>query len=331
MENYQHPIKERRLRSSSATRELAADKHLSHRSFIQPLFVEEGLKSVRAVDGLFHVNVETSDTILNSIKADLQAGINKFLLFPIPAKKSEADFDFGFAVSVIRKIKEAFGEEIWLAADCCLCSYTSHGHCGILNEAGTQVLNNTSVEVLSRYALQLALAGADCIAPSDMMDGRIAAIRNKLNAMGMDTVSILSYSAKFSSQWYGPFRDACHSAPAAGVLNDRKSYQLSPAQAGAALEAALRDEAEGADMLMIKPAGHYSDIIFQLKQLSRKPVVAYHVSGEYASIELLAQQGLLDRERAHLEIWTCLQRAGANSIISYAARNAKSWIENLNY
>ncbi|MCR6719444.1 MAG: porphobilinogen synthase [Chitinophagaceae bacterium] len=331
MENIKYPLTERRQRSSSAMRELSAGRHLSHRAFIQPLFVEENLLQPREVNGLDHVLVENENSILFSIEADIHRGINKFLLFPVPVTRAERPSDFSFAISIVKKIKEHFGDDIWLALDCCLCSYTTHGHCGILNDEGTGVLNNPSVEILSQYALQLALAGADCIAPSDMMDGRIAAIRNKLDAFSLDAVSILSYSAKFSSQWYGPFRDACHSSPNATGLRDRKTYQLPVSDAEAALSAAARDEQEGADMLMVKPAGHFTDIIYRLKQQTKKPVVAYHVSGEYATIELLAKQGLLQREQAHIEIWASLQRAGADSIISYAAREARQWIENRAY
>ena len=330
MENRLYPLTQRRQRTSAARRELAAEAHLSHRQIIQPLFVEEGIDQPRAVNGLKDIAVDSIDTVLQQIEADLSAGINKFLLFPVPKSRSERPSDFSFAAKLVDTIRSEFGSEIWLAADLCLCSYTTHGHCGILNQLGDRLLNSPSVEILSNYALQLAQAGADCIAPSDMMDGRIAAIRQKLDALGFDAVEILSYAAKFSSQWYGPFRDACHSAPS-GTLKDRRSYQLSPFNAELALEAARRDEAEGADMLMVKPAGNYTDIIYRLRQQTSKPIVAYHVSGEYAAIESLADQGLLQREAAHLEIWTGLQRSGANSIISYAARNAKHWISQQDY
>jgi porphobilinogen synthase len=186
--------------------------------------------------------------------------------------------------------------------------------------------------VLADYALQLAKAGADCIAPSDMMDSRIAAIRNKLNANGFDDVSIMSYSAKFSSQFYGPFRDACKSTPGNNCLiHDRKTYQISAFNADDAIQSTLRDIEEGADIVMVKPAVPYLDIIYQLKQTIKNPIAAYHVSGEYQSIELLARNNHIERSKAHVEIWTSLKRAGANIIISYAARNAKQWIEQIEY
>lgn len=312
-------------------RELAAGRHLSHRQFIQPLFVEEGLSAPRHVQGLEGVLVDTIDSLLNTVENDLAAGINKFLIFPVPVARADKPSDFSFARSVVRRLKDAFGAELWLAMDLCLCSYTTHGHCGVLNDNADQINNSASVDILSKYALQLAQEGLDCIAPSDMMDGRIGAIRQHLNAMGFDQVSLMSYAAKFSSQWYGPFRDACHSTPRSGGLRDRKTYQLSAANAALALESALRDEAEGADMLMVKPAAQYTDIIYRLRQQTSKPVLAYHVSGEYAAIESLAAQGLLKREDAHLELWTSLCRAGADSIISYAARHARSWIQQQAY
>jgi porphobilinogen synthase len=252
-------------------------------------------------------------------------------LFPVPAHKKDNNFEFSFASNLIKKIKSTFGETVWIAADVCLCSYTNHGHCGILNEDHSQLINSKTVDVLAQYAAVLANAGADCIAPSDMMDGRIAAIRNKLDALGFETVSIMSYAAKFSSQFYGPFRDACHSAPNTKGLQNRKSYQLSPFNINDALASAIRDEKEGADILMVKPAALYTDVIAKVKQQTLKPVAAYHVSGEYAAIEALAEKGLVNREAAHLEVWAALQRSGADIIISYASRNAKDWIDKISY
>jgi len=313
-------------------RELTASVILSHKSFIQPLFVEEAISTPRSVKGLPGVVVESINSALYTIEKDLQNGCSKLLLFPVPSEKRETNFDFSFSASVVKKIKETFGNSVWLATDLCLCSYTTHGHCGILNKEKTQLSNHKTVEVLSHYASQLAVAGADCIAPSDMMDGRIAALRSVLNAMGKDEVSIMSYSAKFSSQFYGPFRDACHSSPDRNqALQNRKTYQISPFNANDGVASALRDEKEGADILMVKPAVLYTDIITKIKQQSLKPVAAYHVSGEYAALESLADQELVNREMAHLETWTALKRSGADIIISYAARNAKEWIERIEY
>ncbi len=327
METNFYPLTQRRLRTDEHIRELTATVRLSHKNFIQPVFVDEAISSPREVSGLAGVKVNTIDSILANIDSALRNGIRKFLLFPVPADKKEKDFDFSFAVDVIRKIKSSFGEEVWIASDVCLCSYTTHGHCGILNPDQSQLLNNKTVDVLSYYSSLLANAGADCIAPSDMMDGRISAIRNNLNALGFENVTIMSYAAKFSSQFYGPFRDACHSAPNSNGLKNRKSYQISPFNPNDAIASALRDDNEGADILMVKPATLYTDIISKLRQQTLKPLAAYHVSGEYAAIEALAEKGLLDRRAAHLETWAALQRSGADIIISYAAFEAKEWIE----
>lgn len=331
METNSYPITQRRLRSSSAIRELTATVKLSHKSFIQPLFVDESIKQPRAISGLPYVHVETTDSMLASIEAALNMGCSKFLLFPVPSKKVDNDFDFSFAANTVREIKRNFGESSWIASDVCLCSYTLHGHCGILTEDHSRLMNHKSVEVITRYAGELAEAGVDCIAPSDMMDGRIASIRKELNRAENEHVSIMSYAAKFSSQFYGPFRDACHSAPNSTHLKDRKTYQVSPFNLNDAIHSALRDEKEGADILMVKPASLYMDVITKLREVTLKPLAAYHVSGEYAAIEGLAAQGLLDRELAHLETWTALVRSGADVIISYAAKNAKAWIELARY
>jgi len=331
MEKIFYPITQRRLRTDAHIRELTASVKLSHKSFIQPLFVDEAIAEPRAVNGLTDVEVDTSSSVLTTIEQSIKGGATKFLLFPVPANKKEKNFDFSFATSVIRSIKENFGNDVWIASDLCLCSYTSHGHCGILNDDHSKLVNHKTVDVLSKYASQLAIAGADCIAPSDMTDGRIAAIRTSLDALGYDTVSIMSYSAKFSSQFYGPFRDACHSAPNTNGLKNRKTYQLSPLNINDALASSLRDEKEGADILMVKPAALYTDVIAKLKQQTLKPVAAYHVSGEYAAIEALAERSLVNRESAHLEVWTALTRAGADIIISYAAKNAKEWIDKMEY
>jgi len=331
MEKIFYSLTQRRLRVDTHMRELAASVKLSHKSFIQPLFVEEAINEPRVVNGLNGVEVDTLHSVLKTVEDCVANGINKFLIFPVPANKRETDFDFSFAVSVIKNIREFFGEDVWLAADLCLCSYTIHGHCGILNEDHSRLINNKTVDVLTKYALQLANAGANCIAPSDMMDGRIGSIRSHLDALGFDNVSIMSYAAKFSSQFYGPFRDACHSAPHTCGIKNRKSYQHSPLNINDAIASALRDEKEGADILMVKPAGLYMDIIAKLKQQTLKPVAAYHVSGEFAAIEALAEKKLVNREAAHLEVWAALTRAGADIIISYAAKNAKEWINRMEY
>ena len=331
MEKIFYPFTQRRVRTDTHIRELTSSVRLNHKGFIQPLFVDEGIIEPRRVPGLPYVEVDTKKTVLKTIESCLAKGVTKFLIFPVPGKKSEKNFDFSFASQAIRDIKATFGSEVWIATDLCLCSYTSHGHCGILNDDHSKLVNHKTVEVLIQYALQLATAGADCIAPSDMSDGRIGAIRTALDALNYDDISIMSYAAKFSSQFYGPFRVACHSAPNTTGLQNRKSYQLSPFNLNDAIASALRDEKEGADILMIKPAALYTDVIANLRQKTLKPLAAYHVSGEYASIESLVEKGLVNREAAHLEVWTAITRAGAEIIISYAAKNAKEWIERMEY
>lgn len=328
MEEQQYPLTHRRLRSNSHIRELAAGIHLSHKSFIQPIFVDESIQVISTTAGL---RVNSKESILQEIEQCLQQGITKFLLFPIPASKTNTAFQFTFALSIVKMIKQRFSGSIWLAVDVCLCSYTQHGHCGVLNHDQTQLLNHETVLELTYYANQLAEAGADCVAPSDMTDGRVAAIRKKLNNHNFDNVSIMSYSTKFSSQFYGPFRDACHSAPQAHALKNRKTYQLSPLNINDAIASTLRDIDEGADMVMVKPAAHYTDVIAKLKSVSTKPIAAYHVSGEYIAIESLAEKKLANRAAAHLEVWTALQRSGADIIISYASKFAKEWIEKMEY
>jgi len=331
MEKIEYPLTQRRLRTSSLVRELTASVKLNHKSFILPLFVEEGLAAPRPVPGLGPVLVETIHSITGVVEKQLANGIAKFLLFPVPAGKQEQLKDFSFATNLVRTLKQTFSERIWIAADLCLCSYTTHGHCGVLDEEHTRLLNSATVDVLVQYASKLAAAGVDCIAPSDMTDGRIGAIRTRLDALGFEEVTIMSYAAKFSSQFYGPFRDACHSAPQAAGLQNRKTYQHSPLNPADALASASRDEREGADILMVKPAALYTDIIASVKANTGKPVAAYHVSGEYAAIEALAEKGLVNRAWAHLEVWTALSRAGADIIISYAAGEARQWIKEMEY
>ncbi len=331
MEN-KYFINRRRIRANEHIRELAASVFLNHKEFIQPLFIDESIKERTAINSLTDVNKDTIETMLQQMEADIQSGINKFLLFPIPVEKATKVFNYQFVTKALSIIKSRFGNAVWVAADTCLCAYTLHGHCGILSEDQKSVLNHESVNALADYALQMVQAGADCIAPSDMMDGRISAIRHLLDQHGFDATAILSYSAKFSSQFYGPFRDACNSTPGqSNLLKDRKTYQSSPFNAEDAILSTLRDIEEGADLVMVKPAVSYLDVIYRIKQVTQVPLAAYHVSGEYQSLELLAQQGLVERNLAHIEVWTALKRAGADCIISYASRYAKGWIEKIDY
>jgi len=259
--------------------------------------------------------------------ADLKAGVRAFLLFGVPRARSLRQIDWSFTAAQIRALKARFGHDIWLATDVCLCSSTPHGHCGVLNPEGDHVDNDASVQELAAAALAYAQAGADCVAPSDMMDGRIAAIRATLDANGCERTVLMSYAVKFQSTLYGPFRVAAESAPqgdGAAKLKDRASYQLDPARPGDAWLCAERDVAEGADILMVKPGLPYLDLLRELSRAIRKPWAVYHVSGEYAALEALAAQGLAPRAALHREILTAFKRAGASMIITYGAREMRA-------
>jgi len=317
----------RRLRQDAHVRGLTRRVRLHPEQFIQPLFVVEGGSERTAVPGLAGVYRETIPTLLEQIEADIAAGIRCFLLFGVPANKSPEHFDYRFTGAAISAIRQRFGARIWLAVDVCLCAHTTHGHCGILNEAGDHVENAASVAELVAQALHFAHAGADCIAPSDMMDGRIGAIRRALDQAGRERTVLMSYAAKFHSAFYGPFRVAADSAPGGSGLQDRASYQIDPARPDDALACARRDAAEGADILMVKPGLPYLDILDRLTTELPQPFAVYQTSGEQAALELLAGAGLADLRRAQLESWTAFARAGAAMIISYAARRATTYLQ----
>lgn len=317
----------RRLRQDAHIRALTREVRPSPEQFIQPLFVVEGLKAREEVPGLTGVYRDTPASLLKQIESDLEAGVSKFLLFGVPQGRATHDIDWSFDAGQIAAIKRRFGSDIWLAVDVCLCSSTPHGHCGVLNPEGDHLDNRASVKELAAAAAAYAQAGADCVAPSDMMDGRIGAIRQALEDAGRDRTLLMSYAAKFHSNFYGPFRVAADSAPKqASKLADRSSYQIDPARPGDALLSVERDVAEGADILMVKPGMPYLDILADLSRQFPQPWAVYEVSGEYAAIELLAQQGLTNRIGAHKEAWTALVRAGASMIISYGARHAREWL-----
>lgn len=319
----------RRLRQSRWARELSRSTRVSVEQFIQPLFAVEGIRDREAIPGLTGTWRDTPDSLLSQIELDLEAGVRKFLLFGVPGAKGVREFDFSFTARQISGIKKRFGTDLLLAVDVCLCSSTEHGQCGILNPEGDHVENHATVRELARAAAEYAQAGADCVAPSDMMDGRIAAIREALDAEGLERTLLMSYSAKFHSRFYGPFRVAADSAPKgrASKLNDRATYQIDPGRPQDALLSSLRDAEEGADILMVKPGMPYLDVLQDLSRQIPLPWAVYEVSGEYAAVELMAEKGLVQREAAHLEAWTALARAGASMIISYGSRYASEWIE----
>jgi porphobilinogen synthase len=320
----------RRLRQDPHIRSLTREVRLSPEQFIQPLFVVEELRERAEVPGLAEVYRESPDSLLRQVEADLKAGVSKFLLFGVPRDRQERDIDWSFTSGQIEAIKRRFGADVWLAVDVCLCSSTPHGHCGVLNPEGDHVENHASVQELAAAAAAYASAGADCVAPSDMMDGRIAAIRRALEQVGRERTVLMSYAAKFSSNFYGPFRVAADSAPKGGArpatLQDRTSYQIDPARPADAWLSVQRDVEEGADILMVKPGLPYLDVLRELSAEVRLPWAVYQVSGEYAALEALAAQGFADRRGVHLEAWTAFARAGAAIIISYGTRHASRWL-----
>ena len=271
--------------------------------------------------GQYHLSV---DSLVERAAAAHAAGVPAVILFGLPARKdeaaSEAFDDEGIVQMGIRALR-AHVPDLVVVTDVCLCQYTSHGHCGILQDG--EVANDVSLEVLADTAVSHARAGADIVAPSDMMDGRVGAIRSALDAEGFESTSILAYSAKFASAFFGPFRDAAHSAPNEG---DRRGYQMDPANGREAVREALLDIDEGADMVMVKPALPYLDVLRTLRDQTRVPLAAYQVSGEYAMIAAAAAQGLVDEKAAVLEALTAIRRAGADMVITYHAARAARWL-----
>ena len=310
----------RRNRLHASTRRLLAEVDLHPRQFIQPYFVYQGLKQSQELPSIRGQMKHHLPSLIRNVELGLNQGINSILLFFIPEKKCQAGsaFDHSFDSEVLVDLKKHFGNDVLIMTDLCLCSQTASGHCGILDQSGA-INNQASVKVLAEKALVHAQAGSDVISPSDMMDGRIAAIRQVLNASGLDDKLIMSYSSKFSSNFYGPFRDAAESTPTSG---DRKSYQIDYRNPSDAMRASLRDAEEGADILMVKPAGSYLDMLYRIKHhpdLCHYPLAAYQVSGEFQSLAVMAEKGLIDFEKGLLETLFALKRSGADLIISYAA------------
>lgn len=319
----------RRLRRSSHVRELVREHRVSVEQLIQPAFVVQGISAREAVPGLTGVYRETPDSLLKQTEQDLEKGVKKLLLFGVPGEKRQRDFDPSFTANQIAALKKRFGHDLFVSVDVCLCSSTTHGQCGILTPEGDHVENHSTVEELAKAAVTYAQAGADCVAPSDMMDGRVRAIRQGLDRAGLDHTLLMSYSAKFHSKFYGPFRAAADSAPKGSALKDRATYQIDPGNARDAFASSRRDAEEGADILMVKPGMPYLDMLYRLSQEIDKPWAVYEVSGEFASIELMAEKGLVNAPAAHLEAWTAFVRAGASMIITYGARSARDYFKAL--
>ena len=311
-------VRLRRLRRTATIRRLVRETRLSAHDLILPLFVVPGSGVRRPVGSMPGVAQTSVDELIRDAEQAADLGIPAVLLFGIPESKdergSEGFADDGVVQRAVAALKETV-PELAVITDVCLCEYTSHGHCGVIRD--DDVSNDETVELLARQAVSHARAGADIVAPSDMMDGRVGAIRAALDAEGFDDVAILSYAAKYASAFYGPFRDAAGSAPKFG---DRRSYQMDPANGDEALREVMLDIDEGADIVMVKPAMAYLDIIWRVKEATGQPVCAYHVSGEYAAVLAAGERGWIDAERALFESLTAIRRAGADMIVTYWAR-----------
>jgi porphobilinogen synthase len=316
----------RRLRRTDVLRGLVRETELSTARLVAPLFVEAGLDGRAPVASMPGVERLSLSQAVEEAAELHGLGVPGVVLFGIPAGKdadgSEAWDDEGVVQLAVRAIRKAV-PELLVVTDVCLCEYTSHGHCGVLRGDGT-VDNDGTVELLARAALSHARAGADIVAPSDMMDGRVGTIRRELDSEGFADVALMAYSAKFASAFYGPFREAAGCAPSFG---DRRAYQMDPGNAREAVREAALDEDEGADILMIKPALAYLDVIAAIRAASRLPVAAYNVSGEYAMVKAAAAAGAIDERAVVLETLTSIRRAGADIIITYHAKDAAKWLK----
>ncbi len=310
----------RRLRRTEALRKMVREVSLETEDFILPFFVRHGKGVKKPVDGMpgnFQLSV---DMLLKELREPVERGIPAILLFGIPQKKdpvgSEGYADNGIVQQACRAIKQAFPDLV-IVTDVCLCEYTDHGHCGVIRDG--DVDNDPTLDLLATMALSHAKAGADMVAPSDMMDGRVSAIREALDESGYEWLPIMSYAAKYASAFYGPFRGAAESTPQFG---DRRSYQMDPANSDEALREVSMDVDEGADLIMVKPALPYLDVIWRVRNTFDLPLAAYNVSGEFAMIKAAAQNGWIDGDRCMMEALTSIKRAGADLIISYHALEA---------
>ncbi len=315
----------RRLRETSAIRDMVRETILNSNDFIYPIFVVEGeniKEEIPSLVGNYHWSLDRLPEVIDEVIA---AGVKGIILFGLPDEKDEiassAFCEEGIVQRAIRKVKE-ISKELFVITDVCMCQYTSHGHCGVIKNE--RVDNDETLKYLAKIALSHAKAGADMIAPSDMMDGRVKAIRDILDENGFKHISIISYSAKYSSAMYGPFRAAANSAPQFG---DRSSYQMDPANGKVAMREIAADIEEGADIVMVKPAILYLDIIKEASMTFNMPIAAYNVSGEYAMIKNAGENGLIDEKRAALEMLISIKRAGAKLIITYYALEASKWIK----
>lgn len=314
----------RRLRRTEGIRDLVRENRLSVKELVYPLFVLEGVNlkiRVPSMPGVFQYSLDRLPELLDQL---LEAGVNAVLVFGVPLRKDEAGSEAynrdGIAQRAVRKIR-AYAPEMVIISDVCLCEYTSHGHCGLIR--GGEILNDESLPLLARASVTLAEAGADMIAPSCMMDGDVESIRRDLDEAGYVNTAIMAYSAKMASGYYSPFRDAAHSAPSFG---DRRSYQMDYANGREAVRESLIALDEGADIVMVKPALTYLDIVRETRNALRAPLATYNVSGEYSMVKAAAQAGWIDEKRIVMENLTAMKRAGADIIITYHAIDAAEWI-----
>ena len=318
-------LRGRRLRSSAVLRDLVRENHLRVEELIYPIFVVEGENCVVPVPSMPGICQYSPDRLREEMDRVVAAGVRSVLLFGIPAHKDEtgsaAFAEDGVVPEAIRLIKRDY-PEVLVIADVCLCEYTSHGHCGLVDAEG-RVLNDATLPLLAKASVAYARAGADIVAPSDMMDGRVGAIRAALDEAGFVETPIMSYAAKFASAYYGPFRDAAQSAPQFG---DRKTYQMDPANGREALREVAADIEEGADLIIAKPAMAYLDVLAATARTFNIPVVAYNVSGEYAMVKAAAAQGWIDERQVVMENLVGMKRAGAKAIITYHALDAARWL-----
>ena len=315
----------RRLRRTEALRGLVRETQLSTHGLVYPMFACPGTNVRTEVSSMPGVYQQSPDRIVEECREVAGLGIPAVILFGLPEKKDEVGSEASAAQGAVQRAIEAIRKaklDLIVITDVCLCEYTSHGHCGVVENG--EVANDPTLEILAKAALSHARAGADIVAPSDMMDGRVAAIRRKLDQHKFENLAILSYAAKYCSAFYGPFRDAAQSAPQFG---DRRSYQMDPANAREALREVALDIDEGADLIMVKPALPYLDVIQRVRERFDVPVGAYNVSGEFAMVKAAARNGWLDERRVVLEILTAIQRAGASIILTYHAKDAARWLK----
>ncbi len=314
----------RRLRMNAAIRDLVREQHVRIDELIYPMFVIEGENICSPVDSMPGICQYSTDRMWEELERVRKAGIRGILIFGIPDHKDEtgsgAYDENGIIQKAVRLIKKRY-PDLLVIADVCLCEYTSHGHCGLVKDG--VILNDETLPLLAKTAVSYARAGADIIAPSDMMDLRVAAIRDALDENGFSQIPVMAYSAKFASAYYGPFRDAAHSAPGFG---DRKTYQMDPANGREALREVEEDILEGADLIIAKPALAYMDVIKEISQNYNIPIAAYNVSGEYSMVKAAAANGWIDEKKIVMENLTGLKRAGAKMIITYHALDAAKWI-----